>query len=313
MSASDQITDCPLCGGTENDVSEQLSGAQLRQLWKQLGHEFTRDAWGRIHERYLVKLHRCQQCGFAFFDPNLGGNEAFYRQVEHAEYYTPDRPEFTRTLKFAGRRGLRRILDVGCGSGAFLGLAKRAGHEVCGIELNGHAAAKARANGHTVFELLLQDLDPAQTGGAFDLITLFQVLEHLPNPVRVVREALARLKSGGFISIAVPSDEGICRWTSLDPHQWPPHHVSRWRRKDFIQLARVTELRLVKCGGDILLGSGIEQSWKVHNALVPVVERRSYPGGEALLRMISFAYRKTGMKFLFPRWGSSLYGYFQKK
>jgi SAM-dependent methyltransferase len=312
VSASEQIPNCPLCGSAESGVIEELSGGQLSQLWQQLGHEFTPDAWGRIHEDYSVKLFHCQGCGFDFFDPGLTGNETFYRQIEHAQYYTPDRPEFPRTLEFAGKKSLRRVLDVGCGSGSFLDLAKQAGHEACGIELNGQAAAKARARGHVVFERLLHELNPAQTGGTFDLITLFQVLEHLSDPVGVMKQASAFLKPGGFISIAVPSDEGVYRLIPFDPHQWPPHHVSRWRRKDFAQLAHATDLKLVECGGDVLLGSGIEQFWKLHNSLAPVVGRRGYWGGGTLPRMISFAYRKTGLKFIFPRWGYSLYAHFQK-
>jgi SAM-dependent methyltransferase len=312
VSASEQIPNCPLCGGAESGVVEQLSGAQLRQLWRQLGHEFTSDAWGQIHEHFSVKLYCCRRCGFAFFNPGLTGNEAFYRQMEHAEYYTPNRPEFPRTLEFAGKKGRRRILDVGCGSGSFLDLAKQAGYETCGIELNGQAAAKARAGGHVVFEQLLHELNLTQTGEAFDLITLFQVLEHLSDPVGVLKQASALLKPGGFISIAVPSVEGIYRLIPFDPHQWPPHHVSRWRRKDFAQLARATDLKLVECGGDILLGSGIGHAWKLHNSLAPVMGRRGYPGGEMLPRIISFVYRKTGLKFIFPRWGYSLYAHFQK-
>jgi SAM-dependent methyltransferase len=312
MNPPDPSPNCPLCGNAKNGVAEQLTGVQLRQLWQRLGHEFTPDAWGQILEHFSVNLYHCRGCGFAFFDPSLTGNEAFYRQLEHAQYYTPDRPEFLRTLQFAGKKGLRRILDVGCGSGSFLDLAKQAGHKASGIELNGQAAAKARTKGHVVFEKLLHELNPSQTGGAFDLITLFQVLEHLSDPVGVMKQASAFLTPGGFISIAVPSDEGVYRLTPLDPHQWPPHHVSRWRRKDFAQLARATEMKLVECGGDLLLGSGIEQFWKLHNSLAPVMGRRGYPGGELLPRMISFVYRKTGLKLIFPRWGNSLYGYFQK-
>ena len=312
MNTSDQVIYCPLCRSSEAGAIEQLSGAQLRQLWKELGHEFTPEAWGQIHEQYSVKLYRCRGCDFAFFDPGLTGNEAFYRQLEHAQYYTPDRAEFQRTLAFARRRGLRRILDVGCGSGSFLDLAKEAGHEACGIELNRQAAVKAQARGHVVFERLLQELNSAQTGGAFDLITLFQVLEHLSNPVEVMKQASALLKPGGFVSIAVPSDEGVYRIVPLDPHQWPPHHVSRWRRKDFAQLAEATGFKLVECGGDILLGSSIEYFCRLHNSLAPILGRRGYLGGAVLPRMVSFVYRKTGMKFMFPRWGSSLYGYFQK-
>ena len=96
---------CFLCGRLQIRVVEQLSGSQLRALWKALGHEFTREAWGRIHEDYPVTMRQCLACGFTFFDPSLAGNEAFYRELEHPEYFTRARPEFQRTLQFARRRG----------------------------------------------------------------------------------------------------------------------------------------------------------------------------------------------------------------
>jgi len=226
---------CPLCGGQELGVTEQLSGLQLRALWKALGREFTPEAWG-IHEHYLVALQRCQACGFEFFDPSLAGDEAFYRELDRPEYYSALRPEFARTLEFARRKGLRRVLDVGCGSGGFLDLARQAGCQTYGLELSTAAAEKARAKGHKIFSGLLPDLDRQQTSGGFDLISFFQVLEHVPAPLTVLKQAAMLLDAGGFVSVAVPSAQGVCQLAPWDPHQWPPHHVSRWRLADLDQL-----------------------------------------------------------------------------
>ncbi len=303
---------CPLCGGRKLGVAEQLSGLQLRALWKALGCEFTPEAWGKIHEHYLVVLQRCRTCGFEFFDPSLAGDEAFYRELDHPEYYSALRPEFARTLVFAKRKGLLRVLDVGCGSGGFLDLARQAGCQTHGLELSTAAAEKARAKGHKIFSGLLPDLDRQQTSGEFDLISFFQVLEHVPAPITVLKQAALLLNTGGYISVAVPSAHGVYRLAPWDPHQWPPHHVGRWRLADLDQLGRAAQLKRIDSGGDVLLGSDIAHLWKIHNQLAPVLGKRGWWGGDALAEVISFVYRKSGMKLWFPRRGSSIYGYFQK-
>jgi 2-polyprenyl-3-methyl-5-hydroxy-6-metoxy-1,4-benzoquinol methylase len=295
----------------ESKVIEQLTVSQLRRLWQSLGHEFSTAAWGKLGLEDVVALRQCQRCSFEFFPAALAGNEAFYRELEHPGYFVENRPEFHRTLSFAQRRGLRRILDVGCGSGVFLDLARQAGFEACGLELNGAAAAKARAKGHEVFSRLLDQLSRAETGGGFDLITLFQVLEHVPDPVAILRQAVPLLNRGGHISVAVPSAQGVFRLLPWDPHQWPPHHMSRWRLADFRTLARAANLDLVAGGGDKLLGSEFAQFWNVHNQLAAALGRPRRPGGPRLMAAVSFLYRKTGMKFIFPRWGSSIYAYFR--
>jgi SAM-dependent methyltransferase len=300
---------CPVCGYARCQVADRLSGKELRTLWRALGREFSPAAWGSIDENYVVVLTRCEACGFRFFDPALAGNETFYRELEHQGYFSPTRPEFERTLRFAAKRDILCVLDVGCGSGDFLDLARRAGYKTSGLELNRAAAEKARLRGHCIYERLLHELDPSEINGGFDLITMFQVLEHVRDPVALVKDAKAHLNRRGFISLAVPSEHGLCRLTSLDPHQWPPHHVTRWRLADLEQLARATQTRLLKSGGDPLLGSDIPRVMAARAKLAEALGEKAGDGGKSLGLLISFLYRKTGMKFLFPNWGSSIYAY----
>jgi len=300
---------CPLCTHQASAVVAQLSGDDLRKLWRSSGREFTRAAWGKITPEFNIELRRCERCGFEFFDPSLAGNENFYKELEHAEYFVENRPEFGRTLRWAGQLGLKRVLDVGCGSGIFLDRARLAGFETFGLELNRTAAEKARAKGHQVFNQMLGELGVEAQG--FDLITLFQVLEHVPEPVNLLRQAAERLKPGGCVSVAVPSARGVFRLVPWDPHQWPPHHMSRWRLRDFEQLARAAKLTLAGSGGDRLLGSELNHFWSVYNQLAPAMGKSARPGSPALISAMSLLYRKTGMKFLFPHWGSSIYAYFR--
>jgi SAM-dependent methyltransferase len=272
-------------------------------LWRELGFQFSSRAWGRIDETYLVCRYECQNCGFSFFDPALAGGEEFYAELEHPQYFSPTREEFGRTLKFAAGKGLTRVLDVGCGAGAFLDQARSSGHETYGLEMNRIAAQKARSKGHRVFDRLLHQVESEVVGPGFDLITLFQVLEHVPDPVSVLREAAKLLRGGGCISVAVPLSAGMGQLMRWDPHQWPPHHVSWWRLRDFRELAVRTELVLVEAGGDALLGAGIEQRWALHNRTAAVLGKRPLWGGGMLPRLVSLVYR---------RHGSSIYAYLKK-
>src|SRR5260370_33989800 len=120
----------------------------------------------------------------------------------------------------------------------------------------------ARYKGHQIFSSLLYELDHNQTGG-FDLITLFQVLEHVPQPGVLMKQAASFLNPGGHISVAVPSAEGVYRLIPWEPAQWPPHHLSRWRLTDFHTLASVNRMELIGSGGGGFVGSGIEQIWNI--------------------------------------------------
>src|SRR4051794_4102915 len=96
---------CPLCWHSKSLIVEQLSGKELRLLWQELGHEFSAEAWDKIQGDFAVARHQCESCGFEFFDSSLTGNAAFYRELERAGYFAFTRPEFDRTLNFAGGKG----------------------------------------------------------------------------------------------------------------------------------------------------------------------------------------------------------------
>ena len=130
---------------------------------------------------------------------------------------------FIRNLRLAGERP--RLLDVGCGNGAFVGQMHALGWQAEGIDVDRQALAEGHAAGLPVREGTIRDLDPEQR--RFDAITLGHVIEHLHDP----RESLAALRSllrpGGMIWLATPNVEATghrvfgSSWHALDP----PRHV----------------------------------------------------------------------------------------
>lgn len=132
-----------------------------------------------------------------------------------------------------------RLLDVGCGDGGFLRVARAMGYEAQGLEFDPAAAAPARARGFTVHEGTV-DAAPLAPG-SFDQVTLNHVIEHLHEPAAVLARLRAALKPGGRIWLQTPNvaSRGAQRygadWRGLEP---PRHLVLFGERSLHLALER---------------------------------------------------------------------------
>lgn len=121
-------------------------------------------------------------------------------------------------------RGGTRLLDVGCGTGATLALYQRLGWQAHGIEPSPQACASSRARGLTVHQGTVFD---APFGAQFDVVLLSHVIEHVLEPIAVLRRAAEFLAPGGTILLHTPNARGLgfalyrsC-WFALDA----PRHL----------------------------------------------------------------------------------------
>jgi 2-polyprenyl-3-methyl-5-hydroxy-6-metoxy-1,4-benzoquinol methylase len=99
-----------------------------------------------------------------------------------------------------------RLLDIGCGNGAFLEVANRLGYASTGLEPDPAAAAAAAGRGLDVRCGALETLDLPE--GAYEQITMSHVIEHLHDPIAGLAKAFRLLAPGGRIWIAQPNIEG---------------------------------------------------------------------------------------------------------
>lgn len=97
-------------------------------------------------------------------------------------------------------------LDVGCGHGWFVSEASRVGLDSMGIEPDGPVADQAAERGLAVLRGYFPDC--LEDGARFDVISIADVLEHLPDPTRTIADASRRLNDGGLLVIAVPNRRG---------------------------------------------------------------------------------------------------------
>lgn len=298
---------CLLCGSEALNSVFEIKGKDIRRLYAERGLQLSDQAFGVISPEYVVSLSRCAHCGFEFFDPQLSGSGMFYSELERASYYPVKRPEFLRAMETAKESALRSVLDIGCGTGDFLDLARANGMTTYGLELNSTAANAARERGHTVFLKRLEELSASDFAGGVDMATLFQVVEHVPGPVSFLSAVKPLVRPGGAIVVSVPNRKGLGRLFPLDPANMPPHHISRWRHEDLSRLARSCNLEVTHRGGDILYGRGIEEFWRSQRRAASAIGRPVKAIPRWLPGFVSLMYRKLGLRFLMPRWGMSIY------
>ncbi len=107
--------------------------------------------------------------------------------------------------------GSSQLLDIGCGVGVFLRLAKERGWDVAGVDLNETLAQRARER--TAAQVFVGNLLTVDFGDRrFDVITLLDLIEHLPEPVPVLKRCRQLLRHGGRLVVYTPNHRGlICR------------------------------------------------------------------------------------------------------
>jgi SAM-dependent methyltransferase len=163
------------------------------------------------------RVVRCSDCTLIYVTPRR--EEAKLRAMYEVDYwrspsakefgytdYLRDEPLYRRTYRrrFAAIRRHHpkpgRVLDVGCAAGFFLSIAKEEGWSCTGVEVSPAMAAFARERyglDVRLGSLLEQGFSPA----TFDLVTFWDVIEHLPDPAAALREARRLLAPGGLVLV----------------------------------------------------------------------------------------------------------------
>lgn len=155
---------------------------------------------------------------------------------------------YARTL--ASLRPFRQrgdLIEIGCAAGFFLKAAQRGGWNVTGLELMEPAVEFARKRlGLTVQQKAIEDAD--LPSGAFDVVAIFEVIEHLSNPVATLRQLRTLLRQGGCLVLSTPNVSSLSRrmlgrhWAVLNPGEHL-HYFSERTLTDALHRAGFTDVQ----------------------------------------------------------------------
>ena len=163
-------------------------------------------------------LCQCDSCGYIFDSPrpSIAEITAFYSQPAKYDSWLKEEPLRDalwrrRLKKFLPYKGEGNLLDIGAGIGQFLHHAQPLFTQVSGTEVSESAVRIAKEKyGIDLYLGQVEDLDlPLDS---FDNITLFHVLEHVPDPMKLLSRCRELLRPQGVLVIAVPND--VLAWTS---------------------------------------------------------------------------------------------------
>lgn len=210
--------------------------------------------------RIAVELHkfdmtmlRCRECGAVFTSPQPPTVQVLSRYVEQwfereylpsynidpqnpsLEHLAPRfAPEFALIERF---RQNGRVLDVGAGAGLFLFHAREHGWQPHGVEISGYGPAYAKR--HFDLDIIQGDLLHAQFPDQhFDVVMLQDTIEHVPDPLALVREIHRILRNGGAIVLSTPNYQSLSRrvfrqhWALISPAE----HLFLFTMRSILQL-----------------------------------------------------------------------------
>ena len=209
---------------------------------------------------------RCRQCQLVYVSPrprSRGPVDALYtdesysaRQVSHAATVSRMREAAWRLdqlERHVERRG--DLLDVGCSAGSFLIAARDRGWDVRGIDVSPAAVNHAQqAHGLEVSVATLEESGYAWH--SFDVVTVFECIEHMLDPRAALHAAASLLRDGGLLVITTPNVDGFVprvtywllgRTLGAWEHPTPPHHLYQFSRRTLGALLHDAGFRVAAC------------------------------------------------------------------
>lgn len=218
---------CPSCGSSS-----------AAELFRSGGAHGKPEAYLPTTDSFMEygRVVRCADCGLVRLSPRLAWDSlsAAYQETSDQLYLEEamGRAWSARSIIRRVERvaGTGRLLDVGCGPGVLLSVAKGK-WECVGVEVSRPAAGEARKRfGLEVVEGTLEEARfPADS---FDAVTLVDVIEHLPDPAGTLREVNRILKPGGVLFVLTPNiDAPVARLMGRWWWGFRPAHLTYFSRK----------------------------------------------------------------------------------
>jgi 2-polyprenyl-3-methyl-5-hydroxy-6-metoxy-1,4-benzoquinol methylase len=210
----------------------------------------------------------CDDCGLVYVTPRLQGQALL--DIYDEGYWKSDNPKVRGYADYARESALylktyqkrlalvqrwlvpnARVLDVGCAAGYFLRVVQPLGHDVHGVELSPAIAKEAIAalGSDRIHVGTLDDAAAAMDyrPQSFDLVTLWDVIEHIPDPQAVLRKIRELVKPGG--RLLLETQNVASRWAALLGRRW--HHYKHHEHLYHFTPATIRRL-LDDCGFRVL-------------------------------------------------------------
>jgi ubiquinone/menaquinone biosynthesis C-methylase UbiE len=222
--------------------------------------------------------------------PAIVGTPSFYDFITgEGQYYLEDRWDFRECAQIIQRLKPNAILDIGCGLGAFLDIARAISpaSQTYGQDLNeAQVTNDLRSKNH---KYLGSDVG-ALPASSVDLVTALQVLEHVSDPMGFLNSLIRALQPGGRLLISVPDRRSLVSEFDSTLTEVPPHHVTRWEEKSLraafhslgLSVEYISRQPLERYQWDTYLQPAVEREAWFSTFLKPFIHAESSLGDHVL-------------------------------
>ncbi len=228
-------------------------------------HALVRCLSCRLVQTELVPTSEFLRAWYQRYDV-LGEREPYYQALASDDpWKTPEGLDIARQFARVKRELARcqmsnvRCLDVGSGPGLFLDLVKRAGWQGIGIELNERAAERSRERFHVDARVGTVD-SVTLPASSFDVVTLWDIFEHVPDPLAMLGRAHELLTTGGLLFIETPDASSfldtsvvmLARFGFTGPAVtfYGLHHLTLWNQKNIRRGLEENGFKIISVHGD---------------------------------------------------------------
>ena len=229
-----EVTTCPIC-----------QSSQLEKKFPVKDHSISKEEF---------EIKQCSNCSLLITTPRPEELSHYYQSDDYVSHSSKSTNLINKIYLVARTYTIKcklnlvnslqpkgSALDIGCGTGAFLSTLKKNGWKVTGVEPNNEARQKATHETNQTIHSSYESIKDQ-----FTLITLWHVLEHLPNLDLALKKIYDLLEPSGVLLIAVPNHNSFDakkykdHWAGYDV----PRHLWHFNQKSMVSLLQKHELKL---------------------------------------------------------------------
>lgn len=205
--------------------------------------------YGYYSSGHFGRIVTCKNCGLKYIHPRDEKIEDIYENIKDEKYLKSEEARIDNARKDIAEieryQQKGSILDIGCGPGLFLKVAREKGWRGQGIELSKWAFEYGKKQGLSMINKNLEDA--SLESGSFDVVTMWDVIEHVEDPSRLLKEAHRIMKKSGLLVLNTPDIGSL--FAKLTGKRWwnlMRMHIYYFDRKTIRKILEKSGFEIIK-------------------------------------------------------------------
>ena len=230
---------CPLCGSTHYIILQEYPINTLIDRWntRYSYNPFPEEYFGKILERRV-----CRDCGMHFYNYWVPDTKDFYKKLSGLHtLYSKNKWDYDEAIAIVQKYKPNSLLDIGCGFGYFIDKIQHFVDRAVGSEFNPVAIETCRSK-----NIDLYTMDLKQIQEKFDMVTAFQVFEHVKDSKTFVENCLNLLNKDGLLLFVTPNPQSVLIKYNPGLLELPPHHCCDISKAAYEYIAQKYNLEILE-------------------------------------------------------------------